>query len=115
MAAYIGYEQGGILGAVIALFATVAPSVFLLLILLGVLMKYKDSPQVQRLTKVVRRTVAVLLGLMTYQFIFDSYMEMGALHTIFLIVVGYILLEVRKVGPTIVVGFALLYGAIFLG
>lgn len=115
MAAYIGYEQGGILGAVVALFATVAPSVFLLLILLGVLMKYKESPQVQRLTKIVRPTIAVLLGLMTYQFFFDSYIDMGALHTIFLIVVGYILLEVRKVGPTIVVGLALLYGAIFLG
>mgnify|MGYP002508052472 CR=1 FL=1 len=114
MAAYIGYEQGGLLGAGIALFATIAPSVILLLILLGVLMKYKDSPQVKRLTKVVRPTIAVLLGLMTYQFFFDSYLDMGIIHTVILIVVGYILLEVRKVGPTIVVLGALLYGAIFL-
>ncbi len=115
MAAYIGFEQGGILGAIIAVFATIAPSIFLLLVLLGILMKYKDSPQVQRLTKIVRPTIAVLLGLMTYQFFFDSYIDMGIIHTVILIVGGYILLEVRKVGPTIVVALGLIYGAIFLG
>lgn len=115
MAAYIGFDQGGILGAVVAVFATVAPSLVLLLLLLGILMKYKESPQVKRLTKVVRPTIAVLLGLMTYDFFFDSYVGVGALHTTILIIVGYILLEVRKVSPTIVVIAALAYGAIFMG
>ncbi|WP_172372333.1 chromate transporter [Sporosarcina jiandibaonis] len=115
MAAYIGYEQAGILGSIVAIFATVAPSVILLLMLLGILMKYKESPQVKRLTKVVRPTIAILLGLMTYDFFFDSYTGMGAVHTTILIVAGYILLEVRKVRPTIVVALSLLYGAIFLG
>ncbi|SIT71381.1 chromate transporter [Edaphobacillus lindanitolerans] len=115
MAAYIGFDQGGILGAVVAVFATVAPSLILLLLLLGILMKYKESPQVKRLTKVVRPTIAILLGLMTYDFFFDSYVGVGALHTTILIVAGYILLEVRKVSPTIVVIAALLYGAVFMG
>lgn len=115
MAAYIGFEQAGILGAIVALFATVAPSVILLLMLLGILMKYKESPQVKRLTKIVRPTIAILLGLMTFEFFFDSYSGMGVIHTTFLITAGYILLEVRKVRPTIVVVLSLLYGAIFLG
>ncbi|MCW1927203.1 chromate transporter [Bhargavaea beijingensis] len=115
MAAYIGFDQGGILGAFVATFATVAPSLMLLLMLLGILMKYKESPAVKKLTKVVRPTIAVLLGLMTYDFFFDSYSGIGVVHTTILIIVGYVLLEVRKISPTIVVLAALIYGAVFLG
>src|SRR5699024_587165 len=43
LAAYIGYEQGGILGAFVGLFGSVAPSMVLMLILLGILLKYKNS------------------------------------------------------------------------
>lgn len=114
MAAYIGYDQGGILGAAIGLFATVAPSIMLLIVLLGVLMKYKDSPKVQMLTKIVRPTIAVLLGMMTYNFFFDSYLTVGAIHTVILVVLGYVLLEKRGVSPLYVVLGALIYGAVFL-
>lgn len=114
MAAYIGYEQGGLLGAAIGLFATVAPSIILLISLLGLLMKYKDSPKVQMLTRIVRPTIAVLLGMMTYDFFFDSYETVGVIHTIILIVFGYVLLEKRGVSPLYVVIGALAYGAVFL-
>lgn len=114
MAAYIGYDQGGILGAAIGLFATVAPSIILLIALLGILMKYKNSPKVQMLTKIVRPTIAVLLGMMTYDFFFDSYETVGVIHTIILIVFGYVLLEKRGVSPLYVVIGALAYGAVFL-
>ncbi len=114
MAAYIGYDQGGILGSVVALFATVAPSLILMLALLSVLMKYKASAKVNMLTKIIRPTIAVLLGVMTYQFFFDSVQNVGALHTIILVVAGYILLEKRGVSPLYVVLGALFYGAVFL-
>lgn len=114
MAAYIGYDQAGILGAVIGLFATVAPSIIMMLALLGLLMKYKDSAKVNMLTKIVRPTIAVLLGIMTYQFFFDSVQSVGTIHTLILIVASYVLLEKRKVSPLYVVIGALAYGAIFL-
>src|SRR5680860_1197634 len=37
MAGFIGYEQGGVLGSFVAVFATVAPSLVLMLALLGLL------------------------------------------------------------------------------
>lgn len=114
MAAYIGYDQGGILGAVIALFGTVAPSLILMLALLGLLMKYKDSPKVQMLTRIVRPTIAILLGVMAYGFFFDSIQGVGTIHTVVLIVVSYFLLEKRGVSPLYVVLGALAYGAVFL-
>src|SRR5690625_6899920 len=47
LAAFIGYEQGGILGAVIGLIASIAPSMILMIALLSILLRFKNSPQVQ--------------------------------------------------------------------
>lgn len=111
---YIGFEMGGVFGAFIGVFATVAPSMILMIALLGLLMRYKDSPKVKRLTQYIRPTIAVLLGVMTFSFFANSYDQSGWFHTIILIVAGYIFLEVRKISPTYVVIGALLYGGVFL-
>jgi chromate transporter len=47
MAGYIGFEVGGVLGAVIAELATIAPSLILMIVLLQLIFKYKDSPRVK--------------------------------------------------------------------
>ena len=52
MAGLAGYELGGVGGAFVALFATVAPSLVAMILLLGVLYKFKDSPRVKRMTSV---------------------------------------------------------------
>lgn len=115
LAAYIGYEQGGILGSLIGTFASVVPSLIMLIALLGLLLKYKNSPGVKKLTKVIRPTIAVLLGVMTYEFFLNSYSEVGIAHTILITLGGYFLLEKRGVSPAYVVLGALIYGAVFLG
>lgn len=115
LAAYIGYDQGGVLGAIIGLFASVAPSLIMMIGLISFLLKYKDSPKVKKLTAIIRPTIAVLLGVMTFNFFFDSYEQAGGIHTVFLIVLSYFLLEIRKLSPTYVVIGGLLYGGIFLG
>lgn len=114
MAGYIGFEQAGILGASIGLFATVAPSLILMIILLGVLQKFKKSPKVKQLSAVVRPTIAVLLGAMTIRFLETSYMDTGWLQTGFIIIVSYFLMEKRKVHPAFVILGSLIYGAIFI-
>ena len=115
LAAYIGYDQGGILGASIGIFASVAPSLIMMLALIGLLLKFKDSPKVKKITQFVRPIIAVLLGVMTYNFFFDSFLQAGWIHTLILVAAGYILLEKRKISPTYVVLGALIYGGIFLG
>lgn len=115
LAAFIGYDQGGVLGAAIGLLASVGPSLVMLIFLLGILLKYKNSPRVKRLTKVVRPVIAVLLGVMTYEFFFDSYVDAGMIHTAIIAVLGLICLEKFKISPVYVVIGALLYGAVFLG
>jgi chromate transporter len=114
MAGYIGYEQGGILGAAVGVFATVAPSLILMITLLGLLMKFKNSPKVKKMTNLVRPTIAVLLGVMTWGFISNSYEGVGLLQTIIIGGLSYLLLQKLKVHPVYVIGGALVYGAVFL-
>ncbi|TWI54512.1 chromate transporter [Halalkalibacter nanhaiisediminis] len=115
MAGYIGYEVGGVLGAFIGVFATVAPSLILMIALLGLLYKFKESPKVKRMTALVRPTIAILLGVLTFRFVESSYAGSGIWQTLFLLVVSYLLLEKLKVHPAFVIFGGLCYGAIFLG
>src|SRR5690625_1676877 len=43
MAAYIGYDQGGIIGSIIGVFASVVPPLAVLIVLLGVLLTLQHS------------------------------------------------------------------------
>ena len=69
MAGYIGYEVGGVLGAIVALFATVGPSLVAMLILLNILYRYRQSPKVKRLSSFVLPAVVVLLAELTFDFL----------------------------------------------
>ncbi|MDR4890179.1 chromate transporter [Fredinandcohnia sp. QZ13] len=114
MAGYIGYEVAGIPGSIIAVFATVAPSLILMIVLLGFLYKHKDSPKVKRMSSYVRPAIAVLLGTLTISFFATSYADAGMWQTIIIIVVSFVLMEKLKVHPAYVIIGALGYGAFFL-
>lgn len=114
MAGYIGYDVAGVLGSIVAVFATVAPSLILMITLLSLLMKFKHSPRVKRMTMVVRPVIAVLLGVMTYDFIFSSYESSGWTQTILIGAISFILMEKVKVHPAFVIAGALLYGGMVL-
>jgi chromate transporter len=114
MAGYIGYEQGGVLGSIVGIFATVAPSLLLMIVLLGLLYKYKDSPKVKRMTNYIRPTIAVMLGVMAFSFFSTSYSDTGMLQTVILVGISFFLLEKLKVHPAYVIMGSLIYGGIFL-
>jgi len=114
MAGYIGFQQAGILGSFVGLFATVAPSLILMIILLGLLTKYKNSPKVKKMTELVKPAIAVLLGVMTWGFFSNSYEGVGVIQTTILVVVSFLLLEKIKLHPVYVIGASLVYGAVFL-
>ncbi|TYS59837.1 chromate transporter [Sutcliffiella horikoshii] len=114
LAGYIGYEQAGVLGAAVGVFATVAPSLILMIALMSLLYKFRDSPKVKRMSNYVRPTIALLLGVMAFRFFAESYEASGTIQTVFLIIASYLLLEKWKVHPAYVIGGALIYGAILL-
>ncbi|MCF6094220.1 chromate transporter [Microaerobacter geothermalis] len=115
MAGYIGYQVGGVLGAIVALFATIAPSLLAMILLLNLLSRFKDSPKVKRMTALVRPTVGILLGVIAFQFFYSTWQHIGVYQTIFLSLIAYLLLEKLKVHPAWVIAASLGYGWVFLG
>ena len=114
MAGYIGFEVGGFLGSIIALFATVAPTLILMITLLNLLHKYRDSPKVMRLSSFVLPAIAVLLITLTFDFAKSSYESNKLIPTILMIVGSYIALEKFKVPSIIVIVVGLLIGGFLL-
>lgn len=114
MAGYIGYQQGGVLGSIVTLTATMLPATILMIALTGLLYKFKDSPKVQFMTSLIRPTIAVLLGVLTLKFVTNSYQQAGLVHTIFLMLVSFILIEKAKIHPAFVIAGAILYGAFII-
>lgn len=114
LAGLIGYQQGGVLGVIVGVIAVVAPSLVLMIVLLGLLYRFKDSPKVKQLTLLIRPTIAVLLGVIAFNFFRDSYNGSGWLQTLILAAVSWVLLERLKIHPAIVIAAALGYGALFL-
>ncbi|OZU88216.1 transporter [Virgibacillus indicus] len=114
MAGYIGYDVGGILGAAVGVFAAVAPSLIIMILLLGLLTKYKNSSKVKRLTLYVRPVIAILLGVMAWRFFFESYEGIGLWQTAIITIASYLLMERFKVHPAFVIAGALVYGGFLL-
>ncbi|MEP4546414.1 MAG: chromate transporter [Saccharospirillum sp.] len=115
MAGQIGYDIGGITGAFVALFATVAPSLILMLAALGLIYKFKDSPRVKRMSSWVRPVITVLMGLLVMSFLGESIDAAGVYHTGILAVIAAVALLYFKVHPALVVVSSLAYGALLLG
>ncbi|MEH6989868.1 MULTISPECIES: chromate transporter [Bacillaceae] len=114
MAGFIGYELGGVLGAAVALAATILPSALAVIVLFKFVNLFKDSPKVKLMTKSVQPVIAVLLAVMAYQFFMSAFEKSGMLHLMLLAAVSYLTLIKFKVHPSLVIFGALFYGGIFL-
>ncbi|MDQ0351350.1 chromate transporter [Alkalibacillus filiformis] len=114
MAGYIGYEVGGVIGATVAISATVIPSLIAMIVLLKLLMKFKNSPKVKRMTALIRPAIAILLAVLAYQFFATSYEGAGLFQTIILVTLSFLALEKWNIHPAYVIIGALTYGAVIL-
>lgn len=111
MAGYIGYRIAGIMGCLVALFATIVPTVLLMIVFLGVLQKYKDIPWVQHMSASVVPVVAVMLGTMTWDFIKKSGTTLGWKHAVLYLVLSLVLIEGLGIHPAIIIlaAFAIVF------
>ncbi|WP_342387723.1 chromate transporter [Salinicoccus bachuensis] len=114
MAGFIGFEVGGVLGSVVAVTATVMPSLMLMVLLAGLLYRLKGTKKFETLTTLIRPVIAILLGLIAYDFFSNSFTDSGSLHTIILIVASFFMLTKFNVHPALVIIFGLVYGALLL-
>src|SRR5699024_256852 len=114
MGAYIGYEAGGVLGSIVAISASVLPSLLLMNFLVAILYKLKGTYKFKTLTLLIRSVIAILLGVIVVDFLFNSFDVSGTFHTVFLIIVSFVLLQVVKLHPAVVIVIGLIYGGLFI-
>ncbi|EIM07220.1 chromate transporter [Planococcus antarcticus DSM 14505] len=103
MAGYIGYRVNGIIGCLVALAASVVPTVVLMIILLGILQKYKDLEWVNSMSAAVVPVVGVMLAVMTWDFFQKSGKALGIGRAILFTAIAIILLEFLNIHPAIVI------------
>ena len=112
LAGYIGYELAGIPGAIIALFATIAPTMLLMMGLLSIIAKYRDSLRIKRLTMFIIPIIGALMLQLTLKFLLESVNAVSWLPTILAAIASYIALEKFKLNPALVIISALIIGSL---
>lgn len=103
MAGYIGWRVNGLPGCLIAIFASVVPTVLLMIILLGVLQQYKDVAWVNGMSDAVVPVVGVMLAILTLDFLKKSGDSLGWLRAVIYTVISIILMEVLGVHPAFLI------------
>ena len=111
LAGFIGYEVGGIVGLLVALFATVGPSLILMLLLMSLLLKHKESPRLKGMTRMIYPVIAIMMAVLMYEFFANSVGNIGWVHTAVLGGASLLLLQRFKIHPAWVIVGSFLYGA----
>lgn len=120
MATYVGFKSGGILGGIIATFATVLPSFIIIIIIANFLNKFKNSKLVDGAFKGLRPVVTGLIAVAWFEIIKISIINVNNLFDVVinlkaLIVFLAILLLTKKFDkhPIVFIGIGALVGIIF--
>ncbi|WP_438315124.1 chromate transporter [Sporosarcina sp. FA9] len=109
MAGYIGWRVGGILGLLTAIFASIVPTIVLMIVFLNVLNAYKDKPWVQGISSAVVPVVGVMLGVITLEFIKSSKITLGWGQMLIVLIGSLITIEFLGIHPAIVIIVLLCY------
>lgn len=115
MAGYVGYDVAGAGGAIIAVLATVVPTLLLMLGALGILYRHRESPRVKRMSQWVRPVIALMMASLTLGFLTAGLEGPGPIHTVIIAGVAALALIRFKLHPALVVLAAVIYGGVLLG
>ncbi|CCQ97053.1 Uncharacterized transporter YwrB [[Clostridium] ultunense Esp] len=109
MAAYIGYKVKGWIGSVIAILAVSMPIAILMILLLTLLYRMQENSFFQRTISAIQPVIAVMMGVLTYQFFIKSWKETGNKGSVFfLLFLSILLIPVLGIHPGILIAVLLL-------
>lgn len=103
MAGYIGYRVGGALGLVNTILATVIPSALLIIVFLTALNEYKDLPFIQGMTRGVMPVIAVMMAVLTWDYLKKAQKSLGFKVAAFIFVVAFIAIILLGLHPAIII------------
>ncbi|WP_081042260.1 chromate transporter [Bacillus pumilus] len=111
MSAYLGYRLKGVSGAIIATAAHILPSCLAMVALVTLVSVLSSSQIIQNMIGAVTPVIAVLLGIMAYEFGQKTLKGFGMIFGIALFLLAFIGLQVLSIHPGIIVIIFLCYGA----
>lgn len=109
MAGYIGHRVAGMMGMLVATIATVVPTVLIMVLMLGYLYRVKNAAWVGGMTTAIQPVIAVMLFVLTYDYLKKSWKDQGKSFTIVLGMGSVILLQFLGVHPALLIGALLVY------
>lgn len=112
MAAYLGYRRRGALGAIVAVLAHILPSAIAMIALLSAVELLSGSAIVQGMIAAVIPVIAVMLGVMAYEFAEKAVKGLGKPLGFAFFLIAFVLLQVIDVQDAIVIALFLAYGAV---
>lgn len=103
MAGYIGYRVNGWIGCLVALVASIVPTVILMIVGLGVMQQYKEIAWVEGMSEAVVPVVGVMLAILTLDFLKKSRDSLGWGRAISYTVISGVLMEYFGIHPAILI------------
>lgn len=111
MSAYLGYRLKGISGAIVATATHILPTCLAMVALVTLVSVLSSSQIIQNIIGAVTPVIAVLLGIMAYEFGQKTLKGFGMIFGIALFLLAFIGLQVLSIHPGIIVIIFLCYGA----
>lgn len=111
MSAYLGYRLKGVSGAIVATAAHILPTCLAMVALVTLVSVLSSSQIIQNMIGAVTPVIAVLLGIMAYEFGKKTLKGFGMIFGIALFLLAFIGLQVLSIHPGIIVIVFLCYGA----
>lgn len=111
LAAYLGYRQRGAVGAIVGLLSHIVPTCVAMVALYAFIAFFSTSPIIAGMIAAVVPVIAVMLGVMAYEFGEKAVKGLGLYLGIALFAVSFALLQLLGVHPAVVIAVFLAYGA----
>ncbi|AIQ28128.1 chromate transporter [Paenibacillus sp. LMG 31459] len=112
MAAYLGYKLKGVRGAILSVLAHIFPSGIAMIALLSAVNYLSGSKVVAGMIAAVSPVIAVMLGMMAYEFARKAFKGLGVMIGAGFLLLALVLLEVLHLHPAIVIVLYLGYGTV---
>lgn len=114
MATYIGCELYGVMGGILVTFATVLPSLVIIIVIAKFFDKYQEKPLVKSVFTCIRPVSAGLIAVAAYEVLKISLIQPFSFVRLGLYLVAFSLLMIKKMSPIFVMILGAVAGILFL-
>ena len=114
MATYVGCELCGVMGGILVTFATVLPSLVIIIVIAKFFDKYQEKPLVKSVFTCIRPVSAGLIAVAAYEVLKISLIQPFSFVRLGIYLVAFSLLMIKKMSPIFVMILGAVAGILFL-